>query len=159
MAASFRANMLQMSPSISRLRTAAAHRKSTSLDGAIQERIAFRCGISANLSGSLSFACEDFSSDFFSSSSFSSGLSFFRALSNPVLDFGIVHNGGAVLQLQWCPHGCFDSDDVPLTNKKHVPRLGLLAAVLADCSLCIYSIPKPQKLRKTLKLDADTPIC
>lgn len=73
---------------------------------------------------------------------------FLRGPAQPAFDLGILHDGDFVAQLAWCPRGGFR----PAIDNA-APRLGLLAAVLGDGSLQIFSVPLPSHIRTKMKLD------
>lgn len=60
----------------------------------------------------------------------------------PQLEFCICHNYGQILQMEWCPSGCYDVEKVPGKLK----RLGLLAVAGSDPYVYIYSVPQPGEI-------------
>ena len=62
------------------------------------------------------------------------------------LSLGIVLKQGKVMDLQWCPSGCFD-DVIPI-EPDELPRLGLLLVALNTGRLGIVAIPHPASLRE-----------
>ena len=61
------------------------------------------------------------------------------------LSLGIVLKQGKVMDMQWCPSGCFD-DVIPI-EPTELPRLGLLLVALNTGRLGIVAIPHPASLR------------
>ena len=60
------------------------------------------------------------------------------------LTLGIIFRQGKIMDMQWCPSGCFD-DVIPTT---HLPRLGLLLVALNTGKLGITAIPHPSSIHK-----------
>ena len=69
------------------------------------------------------------------------------------LSLGVVLKQGKVMDMQWCPSGCFD-DVIPL-EPTELPRLGLLLVALNTGRLGIVAIPHPASLN-TNKSEAET---
>ncbi|KAF9169181.1 hypothetical protein BGX21_003537 [Mortierella sp. AD011] len=62
----------------------------------------------------------------------------------------ILHSYGAVLDLKWCPTGCFmPTGPAP----GDLARLGILAASFTDGTIRIFSIPDPVSLQSQLGLE------
>ncbi|KAF9200808.1 hypothetical protein BGZ49_008948 [Haplosporangium sp. Z 27] len=62
----------------------------------------------------------------------------------------ILHSYGAVLDLKWCPTGCF----MPAGSEPgDLPRLGVLAAAFTDGTIRIFCIPDPISLQSHLGLN------
>ncbi|KAF9111286.1 hypothetical protein BGX27_005150 [Mortierella sp. AM989] len=69
----------------------------------------------------------------------------------------ILHTYGAVLDLQWCPTGCYMPAESATGD---LARLGILAASFTDGTIRIFSIPDPVSLQSHLGLkpiDGSTP--
>ena len=60
------------------------------------------------------------------------------------LSLGIIFRQGKIMDMQWCPSGCFD-DVIPTTT---LPRLGLLLVALNTGKLGITAIPHPSSIHK-----------
>lgn len=66
----------------------------------------------------------------------------------PCLVMGIGHNGGTTWDISWCPDALSSrSPSNAQLNDELLPRLGLLAAVLGDGSVQIWSVPQPRSLK------------
>ncbi|XP_049852067.1 uncharacterized protein LOC126329081 [Schistocerca gregaria] len=75
----------------------------------------------------------------------SDGLSPFE----PFMTLGILHRGSCAVDLTWCPRGSPHPSSLDWDGPADlVPRLGILAAALADGSCNIYAVPHPIFLRK-----------
>ncbi|KAF9355002.1 hypothetical protein BGX26_007090 [Mortierella sp. AD094] len=62
----------------------------------------------------------------------------------------ILHSYGAVLDLKWCPTGCF----MPAGSAPgDLTRLGILSASFTDGTIRIFSIPDPVSLQSQLGLE------
>ena len=62
--------------------------------------------------------------------------------------YGIVHDGGCIWDLKWCPQG-------EINNKGNEERMGLLAVATGDGTLSCYPIPFPNKFINQMKLNDD----
>ena len=60
------------------------------------------------------------------------------------LSLGIIFKQGKIMDMQWCPSGCFD--DIIATTT--LPRLGLLLVALNTGKLGITAIPHPNSIHK-----------
>jgi len=64
---------------------------------------------------------------------------------------GILHEGGCVWDLKWCPSQgdtqLPPAEEITTLNEGYYPRLGLLAAALGDGSVAVLAIPHPAALR------------
>ncbi|XP_011500015.1 PREDICTED: general transcription factor 3C polypeptide 2 [Ceratosolen solmsi marchali] len=67
---------------------------------------------------------------------------------NPKLAYAIIHEGGTVWCLDWCPSGCYQHEQLPgFINENGQPkRMGLLAAACSDGCVRIYSLIFPEDL-------------
>ncbi|KAG0297838.1 hypothetical protein BGZ98_000415, partial [Dissophora globulifera] len=64
------------------------------------------------------------------------------------LDMCILHHYGAVLDMKWCPTGCFMEAG---SEAGDISRLGILAAAFTDGTIRIFSVPDPRSLRHHLE--------
>jgi hypothetical protein len=69
-----------------------------------------------------------------------------RPCTTPKLAMGIAHDYGAVWCMEWCPSGCYDTQDVEVPNCR-LRRLGLLGAACSDGTVRIFSVCFPSELQ------------
>ncbi|XP_018329237.1 uncharacterized protein LOC108739711 isoform X2 [Agrilus planipennis] len=74
--------------------------------------------------------------------------------SKPELVLCVAHDYGTVTAIEWCPSGCYDSND-----SEKLKRLGLLAVACSDSSVYIYSICVPHLLKNRSKVYKPKPVC
>ncbi|XP_014217024.1 general transcription factor 3C polypeptide 2-like [Copidosoma floridanum] len=74
-----------------------------------------------------------------------------KNLRNPELAYAIVHEGGTIWCLEWCPSGCYEL--ASLLSERSVAdgpkRMGLLAGACSDGCVRIYSLVFPKHLVKS----------
>ncbi|KAF6723143.1 General transcription factor 3C polypeptide 2 [Oryzias melastigma] len=68
-----------------------------------------------------------------------------RPDSPPALVYGLAQDRGFIWGLKWCPSGAWEP---PASSRKapHLPRLGLLAVASSSAVVSIYSLPHPDAL-------------
>lgn len=62
----------------------------------------------------------------------------------------MIHEGGTVWCLEWCPSGCYQDENLNgfVNNNDQTKRMGLLAAACSDGSVRIFSLIFPHQLPK-----------
>lgn len=66
----------------------------------------------------------------------------------PKLEMVICHEYGCVFDMQWCPYGTNDDNSKKGEMEGEIQRLGILAVSFGNGSIGIFSIPKPDSVRK-----------
>ncbi|XP_050393372.1 mucin-2 [Patella vulgata] len=67
-----------------------------------------------------------------------------KTMPEPVLCYIMLHDGGCVTSISWCPQGAWQHPDKTV-QQNVVPRLGLLAVSSLDGHVRVYSIPHPDR--------------
>ena len=80
-----------------------------------------------------------------------------KAQEEPTLDLCILHDYGAVLDLQWCPYGVYEEEKGAdaLTATGLLPKLGILSFTCADGTVRTIVVPHPESIRKYVVPDHD----
>ncbi|CAG8660318.1 8675_t:CDS:10 [Acaulospora morrowiae] len=80
----------------------------------------------------------------------------------PRLDMIICHDYGCVFDMQWCPYGANDDEDLVTTDEDQVqgqkisiPKLGILAVCFGNGSIGLFAIPKPDSVRRHFGIRSD----
>ncbi|KAK6167855.1 hypothetical protein SNE40_021788 [Patella caerulea] len=71
-----------------------------------------------------------------------------KTMPEPVLCYIMLHDGGCVTSISWCPQGAWQHPD-KTAQQNVMSRLGLLAVSSLDGHVRIYSIPHPDRFAPT----------